>query len=157
MDDVGVKESLEGLGYRVKRADDVIEPIYSITMSWIASAEMPKQIDLYFLSGETVPTNIEHALKMAHHIGSVYPKSHRAGRQQFAYRMLSKRGRFLFEPPIEGLVKISVTRLTPVYYTLECPGGTNYISGLASAEVAWKKAGEIELVGGYKYYLDTLD
>lgn len=151
------KEELESLGYHVEKAKDVLESIYNITMSWIASAEMPEQIDLYFLSGETIRGSIEEILKAAHYIGSVYPESKKAGRAHFAYRMLSKKGRFLFEPPIEGLVKISVTRLTPVFYTLDMPGGTNHIGGLQSAEVAWKKAGEVELAGGFEYYVDALD
>ena len=151
------EQELESLGYRVKRAEDILEPIFNITMSWTALKDAPEQIDLYFLSGEYLPSAEEDFLKFAHRIGSVYPKPNKAGRQQFAYRMLSKKGRFAFEPPIVGFVKINVARLTPVYYTVECPGGTNRISGHVSAKVAWKKAGEIELAGGFEYYVDAMN
>ncbi len=148
-------EELEHLGYEVELSE-TIDPLYVITLDWNKVFNPPRQIDVYLFDETHGPAMLD-KLSTATYVGSAYTKNIPEKMYHFRHVTLPKKFRFAFDPPVQGLLKTSITRITPVFYELTIPKIDTVIGGMITRNAAWQKAAEIEKLGGFENYLDTLD
>jgi len=153
------KNKLKRLGYLVEE-DTSWLPMWSLVLSWEPIDVPPEQVDVYLFNAQT--EQLVDDLKFATYLGTIWPQKGEA--DTFVIRLeqsLARYGRVVLSPAMQGLIKTEFIQYKIKRYQLTLPkvkGEKSVVLSAYSTEPeAWAKASEIEELGGFDNYLDTLD